>query len=217
MATRIAHNVKNPLSSMKTLVQLMEEDATLPERAREDCRMVVAEVDRLDNNIRQILRYAKHARDTDQTVDLAGVVSRVLNLSRAEADRRQVRLEWESPAGSCNVKGGEEAASDIVSNLVVNALQASPAGTAVRVQMLREEAAGTVCLSVEDQGPGVAADLAAKIFQPFFTTRPGGTGLGLAIVARRVEEIGGQLDFTSPLSGEGRGGTCFHVRFRAAE
>ena len=217
MAARIAHNVKNPLSSMKTLVQLLEEDASLPERARHDCRMVVAEIDRLNKNISQVLRYAKSARDTDRAVDLAAVVNRVLSLARAEADRRQVRWEFESPGDPCEVAGGEEAASDIVSNLVVNALEASPAGSSVSIRLAREAGNRTpVTLEVEDQGPGISPELKEKIFQPFFTTRPGGTGLGLAIVARRVEEIGGAVDFISPLDNAGPGGTCFRVRFRAA-
>jgi len=235
MAARIAHNVKNPLSSMKTLVQLLEEDASLSERAREECRLVVAEIDRLNANISQVLRYAKPARDTDRPVDLVAVVSATLTLMRAEAERRGVRLEFEPPAGPCRVEGGEEAASDIVSNLVVNALQAGapdgvdgpdcpdrPAqpGRKVSVRVTggasdRTTAgpAGPVWLSVEDQGPGVPAEVKARIFQPFFTTRPGGTGLGLAIVARRVEEIGGTIECVSPLTPEG--GTRFLVRFRA--
>jgi signal transduction histidine kinase len=217
MAARIAHNVKNPLSSMKTLVQLLEEDANLPERARHDCRMVVAEIDRLNNNISQVLRYAKPARDTDRAVDLVAVVNRVLGLAGAEADRRQVRWEFESPGTPCEVAGGEEAASDIVSNLVVNAMQASPAGSSVRVRLAPEAGSSAALrLEVEDQGPGISPELKEKIFQPFFTTRPGGTGLGLAIVARRVEEIGGGVDFVSPLEHAGPGGTCFRVRFRAA-
>ena len=216
MATRIAHNVKNPLSSMKTLVQLLEEDASLPERVRRDCRLVTSEIDRLNNNISQVLRYAKPARDTDQAVDLGGVVSRVLTLARAEADSRQVRLEFESPAETCVVQGGEEAAGDIVSNLVVNALQASSASGTVRVSVARDSAAGRVTLSVEDQGPGVLPELREKIFLPFFTTRPGGTGLGLAIVARRLEEVGGDVECVSPAGGTTRGGTRFLVRFCAA-
>jgi signal transduction histidine kinase len=216
MATRIAHNVKNPLSSMKTLVQLLEEDTTLPERARRDCQLVISEIDRLNTNISQVLRYAKPARDTDRTVDLAALVASVVNVLRAEAARRQVGIELESRETPCTVQGGEEAASDIVSNLIVNALQASPAGSAVCVRVANEEPTGHVLLQVEDHGPGIPESLREKIFQPFFTTRPGGTGLGLAIVTRRVEEIGGQVEFVSPLKGEGGGGTCFRVRFRAA-
>jgi signal transduction histidine kinase len=214
MATRIAHNVKNPLSSMKTLVQLLEEDASLPPRVRQDCRLVISEIDRLNNNISQVLRYAKSARDTDRAVDLAGVVGRVLTLARAEAERRQVRLEFDAPAGPCVVEGGEEAASDIVSNLVVNALEASPAGATVRVRTAREAPGERILLTVEDQGSGIPPELREKIFQPFFTTRPGGTGLGLAIVARRLEEIGGEVECASPPPGEPQVGARFVVHFR---
>jgi signal transduction histidine kinase len=216
MSARIAHNVKNPLSSMKTIVQLLEEDSTLPARVRQDCRMVVEELDRLNHGISQLLRYAKPARDTDQPVDLAAIVRRTLDLSRAHAESRQVRLEFESAGERCLALGGDEAAADIVSNLVVNAIEASPERGRVRVRL--EIGAGSggdaVTMSVEDNGPGVPAALREKIFQPFFTTRPGGTGLGLAIVARRAEEIGGRVELL-PEAGDGRPGSCFVVHFRA--
>jgi signal transduction histidine kinase len=224
MAARIAHNVKNPLSSMKTLVQLLEEDASLPERVRQDCRMVVAEINRLNHNISQLLRYAKPARDTDRSVDLAAVVGRVSALAKAEAERRNVRLEVEAQ-NPCPVEGGEEAANDIVSNLVVNALEASSAGDTVRICVSRNPATITrIELSVEDEGKGIPTELKEKVFQPFFTTRPGGTGLGLSIVTRRLEEIGGSVECLSPSNGTGfnksagqKPGARFVVRFRAAK
>ena len=215
MAARIAHNVKNPLSSMKTLVQLLEEDSTLPERVRRDCQLVLSEVDRLNANISQVLRYAKPARETSRPVDLEVVAGRALALTRAEAERRQVRLEFESTHAPCPVEGGEEAASDIISNLVVNALEVSPPGGTIRVRLAREgDASGRVELRVEDQGPGIAPELREKIFLPFFTTRSGGTGLGLAIVARRAEEIGGSVECLSPPAPSR--GAHFRVLFRAA-
>ncbi len=214
MATRIAHNVKNPLSSMKTVVQLLEEDSSLPERVREDCRLVTGEIDRLNRNISQVLRYAKPARDTDRPADLTAVMTRILTVSRAGAERRGVQLHFHA-TGACPVQGGEEALTDILSNLVVNALEASPEGGNVRVRLVRAECAlDQVALSVEDEGPGIAPELREKIFQPFFTTRPGGTGLGLAIVTRRTEEIGGSVECLSPIGPQG--GTRFVVRFRAA-
>ncbi len=213
MAARIAHNVKNPLSAMKTIVQLLEEDSSLPERTRQDCRLVAAEIDRLNANISQVLRYAKPARDTDRPADLVAVVSRVLALARADAERRKVSLELEGGA-ECPIAGGEEAVGDIVSNLVVNALEASPPGGQVRLRVVGAQCSiGQVGLSVEDEGPGIPAELQEKVFEPFFTTRPGGTGLGLAIVARRVEEIGGSVHCVSPI--EGGKGTKFSVRFRS--
>ena len=220
MAARIAHNVKNPLSGMKTIVQLMEEDQELPEKSRRDCRMLVDEIDRLNRNISQVLRYAKPARDTDRAADLASVVKRFAAISRMEAERRHIRLEI--IAEPCLVEGGEEAASDIVSNLLVNSLEASGEGSVIRIRLARPPGQPEcIDLSVEDQGRGIPPDKLDKIFQPFYTTRAGGTGLGLAIVKRRVEEIGGSVECRSPLAGENatsaHPGTRFVVRFRSAE
>ncbi len=214
MAARIAHNVKNPLSSMKTIVQLLEEDATLPDRVRGDCRMIAAEIDRLNRNITQVLRYAKPARDTDHPVDLAAAVGRVLEWANVEAAGRGVRVHFTPPPTPVAALGGEEAAADIVSNLVVNALQATPASRCVTIRVMEEDQAGRVAIEIEDQGRGIPADVKDEIFEPFFTTRPGGTGLGLAIVARRVEEIGGSVECLSPVGPEG--GTRFTVRWPSA-
>ncbi len=140
------------------------------------------------------------------------MVSQILTLTRADAERRQVKLALTS-SSLCLVEGGEEAASDIVSNLVVNALQASPPGGTVGILITGDRfPGGRAELCVEDQGPGIPQDLREKVFQPFFTTRPGGTGLGLAIVARRAEEIGGAVECVSPLSADG--GARFVVRFK---
>jgi signal transduction histidine kinase len=221
MAARIAHNVKNPLSGMKTIVQLMEEDKALPENARRDCRMLVEEIDRLNRNISQVLRYAKPARDTDRPADLVSLVRRVAAISRMEAERRHITLEMNDP-GPCLVEGGEEAASDIVSNLLVNALDASGEGSAIRIRFARPQGQPEyIELSVEDQGRGIPKDKLDKIFQPFFTTRAGGTGLGLAIVKRRLDEIGGSVECQSPVEDgnatSAHPGTRFVVRFRVAE
>ena len=221
MAARIAHNVKNPLSGMKTIVQLMEEDAALPENTRRDCRMLVDEIDRLNRNISQVLRYAKPARDTDRPADLSSVVHRVAGLLRPEAARRHFALDLVD-LSPCLVEGGEEAAGDIVSNLLVNAMEASNEGGAIRVCLSRpHEQQEYVELSVEDRGRGIPKDKLDKIFQPFFTTRAGGTGLGLAIVKRRVDEIGGSVECQSPVEQGGESsahpGARFVVRFRLAD
>ena len=221
MAARIAHNVKNPLSGMKTIAQLMEEDASLPETTRRDCQMMVAEIDRLNRNISQVLRYAKPARDTDRPADLMAVVRRVAGLSRVEAEQRHITLEI-ADSGPCLIEGGEEAASDIVSNLLVNALEASGEACAIRIRLASPPGRpDSIELSVEDQGPGIPMNKVDKIFQPFFTTRAGGTGLGLAIVKRRVDEIGGTVECQSPVvagdSTSTHPGTRFVVRFHLAK
>jgi signal transduction histidine kinase len=97
--------------------------------------------------------------------------------------------------------------SDIVSNLVVNALEATPRGGRVDIAAVVRNS--SCVLTVEDSGPGISPEARAKLLQPFFTTKTQGTGLGLAIVARRVAEFGGKLDWASPVN-DGRG-TRFDV------
>src|SRR5208337_2402040 len=120
-------------------------------------------------------------------------------ISRLDAGRRHIVLQIDE-VGPCPVEGGEEAASDIVSNLLVNALEASGKGGAIRIRFTQPRTRPEcIELSIEDQGRGIPKDKLDKIFQPFFTTRAGGTGLGLAIVKRRLDEIGGSVDCQSPV------------------
>jgi signal transduction histidine kinase len=137
-----------------------------------------------------------------------------------EAEQRHVSLET-NDSGPCLIAGGEEAASDIVSNLLVNALEASREGSAIRIRLThRQVPSESIELSIDDQGRGIPKDKLDKIFQPFFTTRPGGTGLGLAIVKRRADEIGGSVECQSPAEAESSTsahlGTRFVVRFLVA-
>jgi signal transduction histidine kinase len=205
MAASISHNLKNPLGSMKTVLQVQLENPQLPEALRQDCEIVVGEIDRLSAKLGQLLRYAKpslRAGAAPHGVAALALAEQLVALLRHEAERRQVRLELEREAGEALVRGSEEALSDVLSNLVVNAIEVLPAGGRVRVRIARRDA----CLVVEvtDDGPGIPAEFREKIFQPFFTTKPSGTGLGLAIVERRLAEMQGNIALETPVH-HGRG------------
>jgi signal transduction histidine kinase len=118
-----------------------------------------------------------------------------------------VELKILAEGKAMDVATSAEILNDIVSNLLVNALEAAPRGGHVSISAA---ANGAVCLlAVEDDGPGIPATSRERILQPFFTTKPQGTGLGLAIVARRVAESAGKLQWLSPAS-ENRG-TRFEI------
>ncbi|HEV3375097.1 MAG TPA: ATP-binding protein, partial [Candidatus Acidoferrum sp.] len=125
-----------------------------------------------------------------------------VSVLRPDAQGKDIALEIIPPATGLNVAISREALNDILTNLVVNALDAAPHGGHVQMEISRKDGKGL--LVVEDDGPGVPAELREKILQPFFTTKTQGTGLGLAIVARRASDVGGKLDFESPLN-NGRG------------
>src|ERR1700675_705436 len=216
MAASISHNLKNPLGSMKTILQVQLENPELPESIRGETKMVLEEVGRLSTKLNQLLQFSRPAVRGGSAIgscDARVVVEEVVGVLSHEAERRGVRMQIKVSSESARVAASAEALNDIVSNLVVNALEATPRGGHVIVSAASNE--GVCTLAVEDDGPGIPAALREKILQPFFTTKSQGTGLGLAIVARRVAEFGGKVDWESPVR-EGTG-TRFHVTLPMAE
>jgi signal transduction histidine kinase len=212
MAANVSHNLRNPLSSMKTVLQVQLEDPDLPVNVRRDSTLVVGEIDRMSAKLTQLLRYAKPSVG-GQRVAAVALANQTAILFRHDADTRNVRFEFERPTHEIYALASEEALNEILSNLIVNAIEAQTAGGRVRLSLSRYE--GRLEIVVEDGGPGISPDLRAKIFQPYFTTKPAGTGLGLSIVARRVEEIGGTISCESPVR-NGKG-TRFRLMLPVAE
>src|SRR6266705_791389 len=210
MAASISHNLKNPLGSMKTILQLQLENPGLPASLRRDCELVISEIDRLGAKLGQLLRFSKPALRggaSGQHMDARAVAQQVAGLLRHDAERRGVKLAFEAVGCEFEVRGSEEALSDVLSNLLVNAIEALGHGGRVGVSAASQD--GFCTLAVEDDGPGIPAALREKILQPFFTTKSQGTGLGLAIVARRVAEFGGKVEWESPV--RDGSGTRFRV------
>jgi signal transduction histidine kinase len=200
MAASISHNLKNPLGSIKTILQVQMENPELPQSIRGETKMVLEEIGRLSSKLNQLLQFSRPAVRGDALTaicDTRAVAEQVSGVLRHEAERRGVNLEVEVGAAGTLLAASAEAVSEILSNLVVNALEATARGGRVNVSGTAN--GGGFLFAVEDDGPGVREGLREKILQPFFTTKAQGTGLGLAIVARRVAEFGGKLDWESPV------------------
>ena len=212
MAASVSHNLRNPLSSMKTVLQVQLENPDLPLDVRRDCTLIVGEIDRMSAKLTQLLHYAKPTVHSERVAAVA-VAAQTAWLFGRDAERRNVRLEFEKPTHEIMAQASEEALSEVLSNLIVNAMEAQPDGGRVRISVSRYD--GRLDIVVDDDGPGITRELRAKIFQPYFTTKATGTGLGLSIVARRIEELGGTLAVESPLR-HGKG-TRFHLTLPLAE
>lgn len=216
MAASISHNLKNPLGSIKTILQVQMENPELPEAIRGETKIVLEEISRLSAKLNQLLQFSRPAvrtGDVAASCDARSVLEEVTAVLRHQAERRGVALETKLPERGMPVTASAEALSDIASNLVVNALEAAQRGGRVTVSASTNDGAGV--LIIEDDGPGIPSSARDKILQPFFTTKAQGTGLGLAIVARRVAECGGSLHWESPAK-DGRG-TRFTVRMPTKE
>jgi signal transduction histidine kinase len=206
MAATISHNLRNPLSSMKTVLQVQLENPDLPADARRDCSLVVNEIDRMSAKLTQLLRYAKPSVNGERVAAVA-LARQTASLFGRDAERRNIRMEFDQPREEIFVRASEDSLGEVLSNLIVNAMEAQPNGGRVRVGLSSD--AGWAEIRVDDDGPGISEELRGRIFQPYFTTKPTGTGLGLSIVARRIAEMGGTLASESPL----RNGAGTRFRF----
>jgi len=214
MAASISHNLKNPLGSIKTILQVQMESPELPASLRSETQMVLEEINRLSARLNQLLQFSRpgvRAGNGAQTCDLARVAETVANVLRHAADERGITVQLANPNGEARAAIGEEVANDILSNVMLNAIEAVTDGGHVRVSLWASEK--TCSVLVEDDGPGISETDQAKVLRPFFTTKARGSGLGLAIVDRRLQEAGGTLEIQSPLSG-GRG-TGIRLNFPA--
>ena len=207
MTAGLSHEIRNPLNAALLQLTVLERRVQrLGEELRgpliEPLVLVKDEIRRLDHILEDFLQFARPREFVPHAVDLAQVVGRVLDLLEGEAERRSIRLERELPArpGSTSVAGEEERLRQVLVNLTLNALEATPDGGRVRVRCevepadpAQEEPAAGVAVSIEDSGPGVPAGLRDRIFEPFFTTKARGSGLGLSIVHAIVSQHGGTV------------------------
>jgi len=207
MAATVAHEVKNPLSAIKSIAQVMVEDETLKSQHARDLSLIVSETDRLNKSVTQLLSFASKRPPAAPPSRADELLRSVSNLFRADAEEREIMLQCSANADA-DLDGVQSAAvRDALSNLVLNALQSTPAGGCVMIESLAD--GNEIVFAVTDSGPGIPREIAAKIWEPFFTTRQRGTGLGLAIVRKRMEEAGGSAQLAPSQNGSG---TRFELR-----
>ncbi len=202
MAATIAHEVKNPLSAIKSIAQVMREDEKLSDDYARDLDLIVGETNRLSRSMTQLLSFASNAPPVDPPCNADDLMLKIVTLFRAEASKRNVTIECDNHCAELELDGARAAAlRDAFSNLLLNALHATAANKRILVEARRIEDA--LSIAVTDGGAGVSAEISERIWEPFFTTKQRGTGLGLAIVRKRIEEVGGTARLTDARVAEG--------------
>jgi signal transduction histidine kinase len=198
-AAEIAHEIRNPLAAVRSMVQLVEEKLVTGNEADELLHQAVQEIDRATQTITTLLRLTRPS-DREQLVDLSSLVTESIDFCRAGARQRGITLAPRVVDGAM-VKGDSTALRGVCVNLIVNACQASPAGSTVSVKL--ERTAGpdgpSLQLSVSDRGHGMTEETKARALEPFFSTKQDGGGLGLAIASQTIERHGGNLQISSSL------------------
>jgi signal transduction histidine kinase len=198
MAAGLAHELRNPLTSMKILVQSAA--AGSGGLAGRDLGVLEEEITRLEALTVSLLDFARPPQPHKRPFEVRALVEDTIELLSGRAGQRDVRLECDLPATPVWLQADLGQVRQVVLNLVLNALEASADGTAVRVRLAPApppsrpgEAGHGVEITVEDSGSGLPADLGRDIFAPFVSTKPTGLGLGLSICKRITEAHGGRI------------------------
>jgi len=222
LAAGVAHEVRNPLGVIRASAAMVQESFDPGEDPHRALGFICEEIDRLEGLISGLLTFARPTEIDLQPVVFDKVVERAMALANAEAAACGVALETRVDPNLPEVEGDPDLLCQVVHNLVLNAIQIHGAGGRVAVEV---EPAGAgplprqcVRIDVRDDGPGVPAELAEQIFEPFVTTRASGTGLGLPMALRLIEAHGGRIVLV-PGAGLGAdgGGACFRIELPTRE
>lgn len=201
MAATVAHEIKNPLSAIKSIAQVMKEDETLNSEYARDLTLIVGETDRLNQSVAQLLSFARRQTPAERPLHADELVRSVTSLFQVNAGEQGIELVTTIDTDDELPGTAVSAVRDSLSNLILNALQATSGGGRVTVTVRNDEQ--NLLFTVQDSGTGIPADLRQRIWEPFFTTKQRGTGLGLAIVRKRMQEAGGSARLASSVNGEG--------------
>jgi two-component system sensor histidine kinase HydH len=196
LLARLAHEIRNPLSSLDIHVQLLEEDlGALAPQMREQLtarlEIIHGELHRLETIVGNFLRLAGPSALDLEPVEVLKIVTHVCELLRPEAAAREIVICPRAPESLPEITADPVRLTQALMNLVINAMQAVERKG--RIEVSAALADGGVSLTVRDDGPGIPAEKLASIFDPYFTTKPEGNGLGLWIAQQIITAHGGRL------------------------
>ena len=204
LAAGVAHEIRNPLSSIRGFAQYLRNTLKDKPREKEYAETIVSEVDRINRVVTDLLTFARPMEAQLAPADVTELVESTVRLVQADARSRDVGIQMNLsdlsiiPLDTHQIK-------QAMLNLLLNSLQAVDSGGSIEVGAELDPSVSRLKIWVEDDGPGIAPDQKEKIFDPFFTTREKGTGLGLAIVHKIVENHNGEINLQSPPAGKVRG------------
>jgi signal transduction histidine kinase len=208
MAAGMAHELRNPLMAMKILVQAAGEPGQPAVLEGRDLEVLEEEITRLEGLVQTFLDYARPPRPAKKAFALQPLLGQVVDLVSARAAQKGVRVECDVPPAPVVVRADPGQVRQVVLNLVLNALDAVPAGGTVRLQVDAAAGERRLALRVADTGCGLPGDLGEHIFEPFVSTKETGLGLGLSICKRILEAHGGAIEAANRPGG----GAVFTVR-----
>jgi len=204
LSAGIAHEIRNPLSSIRGLAQFVYNSFSKTDERKEDLNTIIQEVDRLNKLVVQVLDFAKLKKPSLTRFSLNDLIRKIAELFKLEIKDKQVKFSLELSPDISQIQADEDQVRQILMNVIINAIQAIPKKGEVKIKtkkaLLRGEPA--IKLIIEDSGIGITEKDFNQIFDPFFSTKEQGSGLGLSIVYKLVEAHQGEIKVESK---EGKG------------
>jgi signal transduction histidine kinase len=192
LAAGVAHEVRNPLTGIKFLIECALRGTNPVPLTDEDLRLISREVVRIERTVQGLLDFARMPPPDRRPHDLRALVTDAVALARGRAEQKGVTLAADLPADAVPVSADRDQMLSLLTNLLFNAIDATPPGGAVGA-CVAAGPGGILTVAVTDTGPGIAPAVAARLFTPFATTKPTGTGLGLTVARRVARDHGGTL------------------------
>lgn len=206
MAAGVAHEVRNPLSSVKGLALLLKNKFSRESREFETTGLLIQEVERMNRTISELLSFARPASLDLQPVDVRELLSETLQLVSADTDSENITTRLRCDADLPRVKADRDRLSQVFINILLNGVQAMEEGGTLEIIARGSESGRQVELQFTDTGQGITGEQLSQVFFPYFTTKKGGTGIGLAISQKIIVDHGGTIRLESE---QGRGTTVF--------
>lgn len=211
LAAGMAHEIKNPLTAIKTFTEHLPSKANDNSFIRQFTKIVGAEVSKIDSIVKQLLEFSRPAPPELKQIDLREIVENTLSLLESEFVKKQIEVIKKYSADCSTIHSDKKQLQQAFLNLFLNSIQAMPAGG--KLEVFIEESAGSVRIAISDTGQGIPKENLPHIFDPFFTTKQNGTGLGLSITHGIFTEHGCKLNVKSQIGA----GTTFNIIFPAGK
>jgi two-component system sensor histidine kinase HydH len=212
-SSSIAHEIRNPLTGIAAGIQYLKRSGTIPEDQQENISFILEEVARIDRLIGDIMNVVREGDILHQSVQIETIIKNCVSSLKELAEKNSVTITTEFPSASRKISVDQDKITQVIMNLIKNAVEASKAGDEIRIRVSFPDEVGDVLfddvrdyaiIEVEDNGIGIGEDEKGKIFEPFFSTKHEGTGLGLYVTHSIIERHGGYVFVESD---KGRGST----------
>jgi len=192
-AAGIAHELRNPLTAIRSTIQYLESEFDQGTDQRKLAHDILDEVDRLNNIVGNLLSLARPAQSNPEEIDICREIERCANFIETQAKNQNIKLETDFEKDLPKLRFDPAEFRQLLLNVMMNGLEAMPEGGSLLIKVCCVAGSERMLIQIEDEGPGISADVRQKVFEPFFTTKTGGTGLGLAICNSIVKRYNGEI------------------------